>query len=248
MIPLAILGIWLASSRGGALSLAVGAAVLVAASPDRIRQLITVGLGGAGGGVLIVVGAQMHHLTSGPVDASMRSDGDWMTLIAVVVALATGGLGWLLDGWRQTFRPGRRLKIGLGVAALGAVVVALVAVNPAQRFRDFKAPPQAASGVETGAAGVSSHGRWQYWSAAVDAFESDPVRGLGEGGYESYWAQHATVPLFVRNPHSLPLQQAAELGIPGLALFLGFVVAICIGAARRLAAGRREELSVLAAV
>ena len=43
-----------------------------------------------------------------------------------------------------------------------------------------------------------------------------PSAGLGAGGFEDWWARHATVPLFVRNPHSLPLQQAAELGVAGL--------------------------------
>jgi tetratricopeptide (TPR) repeat protein len=135
-------------------------------------------------------------------------------------------------------------------AALVAVVAVagIVAANPAEKFREFRETPQTTSGVETGAGGVSSHGRWQYWSAAVDAFESAPVGGLGAGGYENYWAQHAPVLLYARNPHSLPLQQAAELGLPGIILFVGFVVAAGIAIRRRLAAGREGDVGVLAAV
>ncbi|MGA9372468.1 MAG: O-antigen ligase family protein, partial [Solirubrobacterales bacterium] len=102
--------------------------------------------------------------------------------------------------------------------------------------------------VPVGAAGVSSNGRWQFWGQAVDAFESAPVGGLGAGGFEEWWGRHATVPLFVRNPHSLPLQEAAELGIPGIALFLTFVGALALAARRRLGEGRAGDGGVLLAV
>jgi len=56
------------------------------------------------------------------------------------------------------------------------------------------------------------------------------------------------VALFVRNPHSLPLQQAAELGLLGSALFLGFVIAVGLAARRRLAAGLRGDAGLLVAL
>ncbi len=56
------------------------------------------------------------------------------------------------------------------------------------------------------------------------------------------------MPLFVRNPHSLPLQEAAELGIPGIALFLTFVGALALAARRRLGEGRAGDGGVLLAV
>jgi hypothetical protein len=56
------------------------------------------------------------------------------------------------------------------------------------------------------------------------------------------------VPLFVRNAHSLPLQQAAELGIPGVLLFLGFVGAVVLAGRRRLGEGREGDAGILVAV
>jgi tetratricopeptide (TPR) repeat protein len=52
----------------------------------------------------------------------------------------------------------------------------------------------------------------------------------------------------VRNPHSLPLQQAAELGLAGLTLFLGFLAALALAAWRRLAHDRVGDAGVLVAV
>jgi tetratricopeptide (TPR) repeat protein len=127
-------------------------------------------------------------------------------------------------------------------------VAAIAAANPAERFREFKAPPSSSAGATVSSAGLSSNGRWQFWSAAVDAFESAPAGGIGSGGYEDWWAKHATVPLFVRNPHSLPLQQAAELGIGGIVLFGGFIAAVVLGATRRFAAGLGGDAGILAAV
>jgi tetratricopeptide (TPR) repeat protein len=82
----------------------------------------------------------------------------------------------------------------------------------------------------------------------VDAFEDAPIAGIGAGAYEDWWAQNATIPVFVRNPHSLPLQQAAELGAAGIVLLLGFAGAVGLAALRRLTAGRDGDGNVLLAV
>jgi hypothetical protein len=247
-IPVAVLGIWLSSSRGGAGALIIGWAVLVAASADRPRQLLTIAIGAGGAAILIVAAEQMDPLTSGLLDSARRADGDRMSALAVVVAAVAAAVAWRLDGARPRLRIPRGAVVAAGAVAAVALVAAVIALNPAERFREFKAPPPASGGVPVGAAGVSSNGRWQFWSEAVDAFESAPLGGVGAGGYEDYWARHADVPLFVRNPHSLPLQQGAELGLPGIALFLGFVAAVVAAARRRLAAGLAGDAGVLVAV
>ena len=247
-IPVAALGIWLASSRGGAAALLIGLAILVAATADRVRLMKTVAVAGAATAALILAAEQMDALTSGLNDSARRTDGDRMSAIVVAIMAITALLAWWLDGWRPTLRvPGRALIAAAAVAA-AALIVAALAAKPAERFREFKAPPPTSAATPVGAAGLSSNGRWQFWSEAVDAFESAPLGGLGAGGYEDYWARHAEVPIFVRNPHSLPLQQGAELGIPGIALFLGFVAAIAVAARRRLSGGLAGDAGLLVAV
>jgi hypothetical protein len=241
--PLALLGIWLASSRGGAVAAVLGLAVLLAASPDRSRQLVTLAIIAAAACVLIVVAEQMHALTSQSIDSARRADGDRMSAVVLLVAGLTAATAWLLD--RRRLQLPRRAVIGAGIAALVVLAAGIALSHPVERFDEFKAPP---SGGDLVGRGLSSDGRWQFWGGAIDAFESAPIAGLGAGGYEQWWAKHASVALFVRNPHSLPLQQAAELGLIGLALFLAFAAAVMIAARRRLAAGLEGDGGLLVAI
>lgn len=247
-LPLAAVSIWLASSRGGGAGAVIALAVLVAASPDRSRQLVTVATGAVGAAILILASEQMHALTSGVVDSAQRADGDRMSALCVVVAGITGAVAWWADGRSPAIRISRRIGIALAAVAIAGVVVGVIAANPADRFREFEKAPPTRAGIPVGAAELSSNGRWQFWGEALDAFESNPVGGVGAGGYENWWARHASVPLFVRNAHSLPLQQAAELGIPGVLLFLGFVGAVVLAGRRRLGEGREGDAGILVAV
>jgi hypothetical protein len=248
MIPVACLGIWLANSRGAGVAVLLGLALLVAASADRFALVRTILPGLLGAGVTIGVATQLPALTSGAADSAARSDGDLLTAVVLVVVAAIGALAWLADGWTLRFRPGRGVVLAAAGLALIGIIVGVVAADPAKRFDEFKAPPSSSAGVAVGAAEVSSNGRWQFWDGAVHAFEEDPIGGLGAGGFEQWWGRHASIPVFVRNPHSLPLQQAAELGIPGIALFLGFGGALLLAARRRFAEGLDGDSGVLAAV
>ena len=67
---------------------------------------------------------------------------------------------------------------------------------------------------------AGSH-RYQYWQAAVHAFEAHPWDGIGPGTFQFYWSAHNTLAEFVRNAHSLWIETLAELGIVGLALIGG---------------------------
>lgn len=248
IVPLAVLGVWLTSSRGAGFALIVGIAVLVATSPMRSRQFIAVAIGALGAAVLIVVAALLPDLTSGVTDSAMRSDGDIMSAVCVPVAAATGALAWWADDRQPALRVSRRVALISGAAVLIAIVVGIVAADPSRRLHDFEKSPPTHAGVAVGAADLSSNGRWQFWGEAIDALVDNPVDGVGAGGYEDWWARHATVALFVRNPHSLPLQQASELGLPGLLLFFGFVVALGVAVVRVARRGVGGDVGVLIAV
>ena len=247
-IPLVLLGIWLANSRGAGAALLVGWIVLVAASSDRGRFLRVIGLGLAGALALILVTRGMHALTSGTINSDSRAQGDQLSAVCVGVTAAVCAVAWVIDDWVPRIRIGRSAAVAMGLAGVVVVVVALVAIDPTARFDEFKSPPAAKTGVPVGSAELSSNGRWQFWIAAIDAFGAHPVDGVGAGGFENWWALHPKTPLFVRNPHSLPLQQAAELGIPGIALFVGFIGALAVAARRRLKGGLDGDAGVLVAV
>src|SRR4051794_8649707 len=248
VIPLAVLGIWLTGSRASGAALVVGAAILLAASANRPRQLVPVVVGGVGGVVLVLLTGRLADLTGGAGDSAMRSDGDLMSAFCVFVVAATAALAWALDSARPRVRVSGRGVAIAGAVCIAAIGVAVVAADPGKRLDEFRSAPPAQGGIPVGASDLSSNGRWQFWGAAIDAFEADPIGGVGAGGFENWWARHSTVSLFVRNPHSLPLQQAAELGSAGLILFLGFVAALAGAAPPRLRAPARADAGILVAV
>jgi O-Antigen ligase len=248
VFPLAVLGLWLTSSRGSGIALAIGLCILIAASPDRPRQLVAVIVGAFGAAVVIVTAGQLGDLTSGGRDPAMRADGDLMSAMAVPVAAATGALAWWSDRYRPRLRVSRRLTVIVCALMLAGLVAGVVAADPGKRLNEFERPPPARAGIAVNAAELTSNGRWQFWGEAIDAFESNPFGGVGAGGFEEWWARHAPIALFARNPHSLPLQQASELGLPGLVLFCGFLVALAIAAIRRLRSGLTGDVGVLLAV
>jgi hypothetical protein len=249
-IPVAILALWLTQSRGGGCALVVGWAILVAATPssDRSRQLTRMAIAMLGAAILIGASEPFGHLTSGVVDSARRTDGDWMSAISVLVAAATGGLAWWADGFAPHIHVPRRVAIGVGLGAVVAIAVAAVALNPGKALREFREEPSTHAGIPTNAPELSSNGRWQFWEGALDAFESNPITGVGAGGFEDWWGRHASVAIFVRNPHSLPLQEAAELGTPGILLIGGFLFALVMAARRRLRVGLRGDVGILVAV
>ncbi len=116
--------------------------------------------------------------------------------------------------------------------------------NPPERFDEFK-KVSAAEGatksnfIATHLASGSGSGRWQFWGVALDAFEAQPLHGIGAGAYGDFWNQHAPISRVTGYAHSLYLQQLGELGPLGLLLVLGVIL---IGPVGSLARGTRGML------
>jgi hypothetical protein len=248
-IPMVALAMRYAASRGAVLAMLLGLAVLVAAAPDRRRQLRALGVGAIGGGAVVLATSGFHSLTEGLGDSTARSEGDWASAILLAGVLLTGALAWFADGRELRQRVPRPVAIGLAAAVAAGVVVAIVLSDPATRFREFKEPPPATPGASYVISNqtFSGSGRWQLWGEAIDAFDSAPIAGIGAGGYEDWWAQHAPIFLFARSAHSLPLQQLAELGLLGGLLLLAFFAAVVVAGRLQLGDGI-DERGVLGAL
>jgi tetratricopeptide (TPR) repeat protein len=128
--------------------------------------------------------------------------------------------------------------------------VAIIASDPAERWEEFKAPPTAAdtAGERDVLARGGSSGRWQFWTAAYDAFETEPLRGIGAGGYPTWWNQHGSLPSDTGNAHSLAMDTLAELGLLGVAAVLAFFGATIAAAAGRLRGAGLADGSAAAAL
>ncbi len=245
-LPVLALGILLSISRGGALAAAVGLLVLVALLPDRIPTVATAITAAAGSALLIAALLGRTALRNGlSTPQAVTQRGQMIVLILVVcagvalvqTAIALWGRYVERPNWMVVSR--RQATIAFATFAAAAVAVAIAAGLPGElssQWQAFKAPNitgvSATNGYTRFGTATGSH-RYQYWQAAVSAFDTNELHGIGPGTFEFWWAQHNSVSEFVRNAHSLYFETLAELGIVGASLIVALLgVLLAVGAWR----------------
>jgi tetratricopeptide (TPR) repeat protein len=141
-------------------------------------------------------------------------------------------------------------RLVLGAGAVIAVIAAVALNGPLGRawdhFKNDKPPPAVGGTARLTTLGGT---RYHVWTAAVDAFESEPLRGIGPGTFEYYWNQHGADREYLRDAHSLYLEEAAELGVPGVvALMVALGGLLWAGIQARVRWRRRREIAAGSAV
>ena len=260
--------VYLTSSRGGMATAALGTAVCVALCRDRFRAVMAVVVAGVGGAAAVAVLAARSELADGRLQADVvAGQGRSAAALIVGICLLTG-LAYRFAG--RASLPTLRLRIPrlvLAGGALALVAAAVIAANPADRIESFKQPPRnpfarvdasprtAGSPATPRLSSASSHlfsstgnGRWQFWGAAVDEFQTKPLEGRGPGSYEAWWAEHGSVSYFTRHAHSLYLETLGELGVVGLALLVAFLLTGIVAGVARLRSARGPDANVIAAL
>lgn len=116
----------------------------------------------------------------------------------------------------------RRLSAVVAMAFVaGLVVVGLVGVMMEPQVID------AAFARKRHIAGSNVQSRLVTWEVALQQAATAPVTGVGPGNYESRYPEFEPVPVGLPRPpttHNAYLHVVAELGVPGLVLFLTFLV------------------------
>ena len=257
-LPAMALTLFFTLSRGGAIAAAAALLVFIAFTSDRVPKVATLLLSATGGAILIAAATQRDALESGFANAAARDQGNEMLGITVLVCVVVGllqaalSLG-LTDNTRPAWtRPSQRQAAwGLGGGLVVALVVALALNAPGKAsnaWSDFKSPENPVHGTAR-LESFRGNGRYQYWSSAADQNASDPLTGTGSGTFEYWWARNGDLPGFVRDAHSLYMETLGELGIIGLALIAGFLVAVlATGASRTLRSARRRRSQLAAAL
>ena len=90
--------------------------------------------------------------------------------------------------------------------------------------------------------------RYDYWRVAWKEFSSEPLRGLGAGNYPRDYFLERRTSEDIRQPHSLPMQTLAELGIVGGLLLATFLAAVVAGLWRQSRRARRSLTRRMVAV
>lgn len=252
----------LTQSRGAAVGFLASLAAVMVLLPGRERRLwlIIVVLAGVtvAAPTLLDVYRSVPDGEARPTDGVLRS-----AAVALGVAAALAGGVWAA-ATAVVARSGqavvqRASQLGRA-AALGLLVVAVIAgaialgdpIERANQLKEQFTSLETPTFVEQGTRLTSGGGnRYDYWRVAVREFRTDPVVGVGAGGYPRDYFRLRATPEDVRQPHSLELQVLAELGLLGMGLLVVFLWALAFAmwrAGRLLAARRADGIAVVAGV
>ena len=235
-----------------ALNLAIGLFSLLAIRPTlgRGRRLVDLGIAiiiiatlltmSRGGWLVVATGSLVIVVIQ-----AMRRDGSWRdrawtdrSALAslVVVGLA---LGLLLANVIGADARYDLAKIRYGDAAAGTSQEDIVTGVPVAGGGDPTSPTATPVAVRGGAESTS---RGAIWSASLSAILARPITGYGPGTNADALAPFLTGPNETYRgltSHSTWLRTALEMGIPGLLMLIGFVLASAWVVIRGLGSDRR---------
>lgn len=249
-VPALAAGVLLTFSRGSIAAGLLGVLALVVLAPRRhlLPALLAVAPSSA---VAVVVAYQADALArprvSGPQAAAQ---GHRVLIVVGACSAAAALLRWLLvvlvDRRLDRRRPLRR-RATAGIAAavvLGAGVAFLAAGGPGYAERQYDRFVQGSSiqirgDQRTRLTDPGNNGRLDHWRVALAAFDTQPLRGVGAGTYQVWWARLRRSEFDVVNAHSLYLETLGEGGIVGLALLAAALLVLAGGMLRRLGGDER---------
>jgi hypothetical protein len=252
-LPVVAAVTFLASSRGGFAVAVTGTVAFIVLTARRWAAAGAIAVGTLGSAAVVAVLLARDAVVDGPFESDLAASQGRSAALLVALICAAAGLAY---GLASRYAAGRfEIRPMIGRLATGLVVIAalagIAASDPVERFETFRAPPGELRGAESDF--IKAHllsgngsGRWQFWSAAVDEFEASPVWGRGAGSYEAWWAQHGSIPTFVRDAHSLYLETLGELGLLGFVLLAG-AFGVGIGTAVRRLRRAGDDRTTIAA-
>lgn len=245
-IPVAGTVIYLTFSRQGiaGVALAVIAVVVLA----RNRWAIVLHAVVAAGGSAVVIAAVRAEPA---IEKARGTAGSGHVLGALALATVICGLAPAVtslsgrDRFRLPPRIARRTLVVVGAVLL--IIAASVGPGLASRgWNQFSGPGQGSPTADPASRlSTLQSSRHEVWGSALDAFSRDRITGLGAGTFEFWWATAGRSREFVRNAHSLYLENLAELGIFGSALIMIALVSAWVAAFRTRR--RRKRTSSLGA-
>ena len=231
----------LSQSRGSLYATPVMLILALALVPARMRTLavlipVAVAIAATAKPVLDVG----DHLVGGAVTASaVHGAVDAALAAALLVALVVGAGALVESRARIPQATGARLMAGARVAAVGALVLILLAGlvaagNPVTRVRhawdSFKG---GYSSTSTGSRLVSGLGsnRYDFYRVALDEFAAHPIAGIGADNFQQAYLVRGRSEETPRYPHSVELRTLTQTGLLGAAIALvGLGAALLAGA------------------
>ena len=229
--------------------------LLVPGRPRRIWALAVIGLG------LVAISAPLLDVYQN-VPKGQQANPELVRFAArriMVAALAVGVFWGVVQAVLARFtghdsQAAAWIRRSEALLATGAVAVALVAAivavgNPVdkiqEQYDDFVNLRVDSSDSTRFLSGGGY--RYDYWRVAWLEFKGKPLIGQGAGNYDDLYFVERRTSEDIRQPHSLPMQVFAELGIVGVVLLCLFVGSALAGLWRQSRRARkRPERRVVA--
>lgn len=242
VLPVLVMALYFAFSRGSWLALFFGLAAAFALDPRRLRMLWSLALVSAPSVIGVVAASRQEALTTDqttPLSAAVQ--GHRLAWLLVVLAPSSGLLAWTAVLVARRVPIGRRGRHGaalvLAVGAFGAAALALAAVGgPAAALSEarerFVAPADAGIDLNDRMFTISGNGRQETIRVAWNEGFEHPLRGSGAGTFEILWYEERPSLQIVRDAHSLYVETFNEIGLVGLALLAGMVCVPLVAAVR----------------
>jgi len=229
----------LSQTRGVLPATAASGLVVLLLVPGRARRIWALAVIGLG---LVAISAPLLDVYQN-IPKGQQADPELVKVAARRILLAAGAVGvaWgvaqaVLDRVTAGGSPAaawiRRGERFLAAAVVAiALLAAVVAVGDPvdkvrQQYDDFV---NLRVGDSHSTRFLSGGGyRYDYWRVAWLEFKDAPLRGQGAGNYDDLYFRERRTSEDIRQPHSLPMQTLAELGLVGmlfLCLFAGAVLA-----------------------
>ncbi|MFI8291524.1 O-antigen ligase family protein [Streptomyces sp. NPDC085614] len=179
---------------------------------------VPLGPTGAAAALLVLASGAACCAASAAGPAPARAALRLLGLAVAGVALAMGSVAGsvaALGVWLCSAAAVRTRHRFLGLA--GLVLVTGVAVGASFAVAEEVLP----EGLTVSLEGPLTHHRVRLWQDAIDQARENPVLGSGPDRFGALSRTSLEEPLADGTPHSAPLQQAAEQGVPGVVLLGG---------------------------
>ena len=237
-LPVCATAGYLTYSRAALIGTVIGFGFVVILS--RNRWVALVHALAASAGTALVIATIRHHEQI--VQATGNNGAASVALVlvaAMAIAAAVAFLTHLGRGerWRLPRRPARLAVVSAVV--LVAIVVPTAAHGTLQaRWHEFRHEPNAVNSNDPEARLSHLNGtRYFIWRSAWHAFTAHPLEGVGAGTFEFWWSEHGGAE-FLRDAHSIYVEELGEQGLPGgilILVLLGGLLVVGLRARRRVA-------------
>jgi len=245
-------------SRSATLAAAVAVAIYFAAVSGRLRATVPLALGGAGAAAVGAWALSVPALTRDnivghtPYPFAQRvSSGHSFGLVLALAfgALVASGFAAVWIAERRPLSEPERRRVGTALLALVALLPVGGVVGLAESSRGLTGEVSHVWSelTSTTTRGVGdqperlvalANSRPQYWREGLTVGDHALLAGVGAGGFATAQSRYTDDTIMAANAHSYAVETFADLGLIGLALNLGLLVA-WLGAAARALGGWR---------